>query len=135
MERKTLIEALRYCTQIDTLCEECPVYLECIHNENGAEDDFSIEAEAAKMLESDAEQLQYADDTIQTLLHEQKETFLKLLPGKLPVARADYAPGEREYEEGFNAAVDRMIQNVNNWNFKRLDGRKGTTDEAYLSGH
>lgn len=130
MERKTLIEALRHCVQLDTLCEECPVYSECIRNENDAENGFCLETEAAKMLESDAEQLQYADDAIQTLLHEQKETFLKLLP-----ERTDYAPGVREYEEGFNDAIDQMIKNVNNWNFKRLDGRKETTDEAYLSGY
>lgn len=34
MERKTIIEALRHCVQLDTLCEECPVYSECIRNEN-----------------------------------------------------------------------------------------------------
>lgn len=34
MERKTIIEALRHCVQLDILCEECPVYSECIRNEN-----------------------------------------------------------------------------------------------------
>ena len=121
MERKTIIEALRHCVQLDILCEECP---EFIRSENDAENGFCLKTEAAKILEDDAEQLQYADDTIQTLLHEQKETFLKLLPEKFPTDRVYYVPGALEYEEGFNAAIDQMIQNVNNWNFKRLDGRK-----------
>ena len=130
MERKTIIEALRHCVQLDILCEECPVYSECIRNENDDENGFCLETEAAKMLESDAEQLQYADDTIQPLLHEQKETFLKLLPEKFPTDRVYYVPGALDYEEGFNAAIDQMIKNVNNWNFKRLDGRKETDDQS-----
>ena len=85
MERKTLIEALRHCAQLDTPCEECPVYSECIRNENDDENGFCLETDAAQMLEDDAEQLQYADDTIQALLHEQKETFLKLLPENFPL--------------------------------------------------
>lgn len=124
MERQTLIESLRHCVQLDTPCEECPIYSECIQNASDVENGFCLETEAAKMLEGDAEKLQYADDTIQALLHEQKETFLKLLPEKFPTDRVYYVPGEREYAEGFNAAIDQMIQNVNNWNFKRLDGRK-----------
>lgn len=124
MERKTLIESLRHCVQLDTPCEECPIYSECIQNASDAENGFCLETEAAKMLEDDAEHLQYADDTIQTLLHEQKETFLKLLPEKFHTDRVYYVPGALEYEEGFNAAIDQMIQNVNNWSFKRLDGRK-----------
>lgn len=135
MERKTLIEALRRCVQLDMPCEECPVYSECIQNAIDAENGFCLETDAAQMLEDDAEQLQYADDTIQTLLHEQKETFLKLVPEKFPTDRVYYVPGALDYEEGFNAAIDQMIKNVNNWNFKRLDGRKETTDEAYLSGY
>lgn len=102
----------------------CPIYSECIQNASDVENGFCLKTEAAKMLEGDAEKLQYADDTIQALLHEQKETFLKLLPEKFPTDRVYYVPGEREYAEGFNAAIDQMIQNVNNWNFKRLDGRK-----------
>ena len=121
MERKKFIEILRFCARTDTPCEEC---LEFIRSENDAENGFCLETEAAKMLESDAEQLQYADGVIQTLLHEQKETFLKLLPEKFPTDRVYYVPGALEYEEGFNAAIDQMIQNVNNWNFERLDGRK-----------
>lgn len=92
MERKTIIEALRHCVQLDILCEECPVYSECIRNESDAENGFCLETEAAKMLEDDAEQLQYADDTIQTLLNEQKETFLKLLPKGFTVVHANHTP-------------------------------------------
>lgn len=121
MERKTLIQILRFCARTDTPCEECP---EFVRNENDAENGFCLETEAAKMLESDAEQLKYADDTIQTLLHEQKKTFLKLLPEKFPTDRVYYVPGALEYEDGYNTAINQMIANVNNWNFKRLDGRK-----------
>lgn len=121
MERKKFIEILRFCARTDTPCEEC---LEFIRSENDAENGFCLEAEAAKMLEDDAEQLQYADDTIQTLLHEQKETFLKLLPKGFTAVHANHTPSEREYEEGYNTAIIDMIVNVNRWNFKRLDGRK-----------
>lgn len=121
MERKKFIEILRFCARTDTPCEEC---LEFIRSENDAENGFCLETEAAKMLEDDAEQLQYADDTIQTLLHEQKKTFLKLLPKGFTAVHANHTPSEREYEEGYNAAIIDMIVNVNRWNFKRLDGRK-----------
>lgn len=121
MERKKFIEILRFCARTDTPCEEC---LEFIRSENDAENGFCLETEAARMLESDAEQLQYADDAIQTLLHEQKETFLKLLPKGFTAVRSDYAPSEREYEEGYNTAINDMIVNVHRWNFNRLDGRK-----------
>lgn len=121
MERKKFIEILRFCARTDTPCEEC---LEFIRSENDAENGFCLETEAAKMLEDDAEQLQYADDTIQTLLHEQKETFLKLLPKGFTAVHANHTPSEREYEEGYNTAIIDMIVNVNRWNFKRLDGRK-----------
>ena len=124
MERKTIIEALRHCVQLDILCEECPVYSECIRNENDDENGFCLETEAAKMLEDDTEKLQYADGVIQTLLHEQKETFLKLLPKGFTAVHANHTPSEREYEEGYNTAIIDMIVNVNRWNFKRLDGRK-----------
>lgn len=122
MERKTLIESLLYWMKLKQPCEDCPAQQECMSGED--ESDLCVPFLAVKMLESDAEQLQYADDAIQTLLHEQKKTFLKLLPEKFPTDRVYYVPGALEYEDGYNTAINQMIVNVNNWNFERLDGRK-----------
>ena len=52
-----------------------------------------------------------------------------------------FSLGRNNTEEEIDYAADCVIKAVhdirelNGWNFKRLDGRKETTDEAYLSGY
>lgn len=66
-------------------------------------------------------QLAYADDTVQTLLHEQKQTMLNLVSISLP-----NVTGNDRYAAGFNAALAQVRSAVQAWNFAYKNGRSDT---------